>query len=229
MDTVSDVDFRTLSSSLNATEKARAARFHFAADRRNFVTTRALLRDLLGTVLRTAPGGLEFKYGAHGKPRLVSDAPGERIHFNLSHCAGWALFAVGTDRELGVDLESASRLDQDDETLSRLAARILSARELGVWKTLTSMAARRAAFLRAWTRKEAYLKATGRGFSDPFQSVEMILDAHAPNEWLSIESRPRRGNSSWLVHDLAAPEGFAAALAVEQSAVKSSAPELEST
>ena len=208
LEALSPVELGELSALLDAAEHARAARFHFERDRRHYVASRGLLRYLLGVALTRPAAGLVFEYGAHGKPAIsAAFLQGRTLCFNLSHSAGWAMFALAWDREVGIDLESATRLKRDVNGLSGLAARVLSARELAIWEALPDAAARDAAFLRAWTRKEAYAKATGKGLFDELGSVEVALDAASPKSSLTIN-----GSRSWTVHDLPAPKGFAAAL-----------------
>jgi 4'-phosphopantetheinyl transferase len=219
LESLSPGKIEELSANLDLAERARAAQFHFERDRQHYVATRGLLRCLLGAILKEHASAIALDYGTHGKPRLaVKRGSGSNIRFNLSHSAGWAMFALAQGREVGIDLESAARLDKNEEDLSRLATRILSARELPIWRSLPHADARYAAFLRAWTRKEAYAKATGQGVFDGLAGIEVILDAAAPEASLTIS--PPGGSdgltSDWLLHDLLAPEGFAAALAVEQ-------------
>ena len=208
-----------LSASLDSAERARAARFHFGRDRRNYIASRGLLRRLLGAALDRPASAVVFEYGAHGKPALAAAFSRDLIlHFNLSHSASWVMFALAWDREIGIDLESATRLKRDVNGLTGLAARVLSARELVIWHALPDTAAREAAFLRAWTRKEAYAKATGQGLFDTLTCIEVALDAVAPKSSLILHSSTKEGEIArhWVLHDLSAPDGFAAALAVAQ-------------
>ncbi len=218
LDSISSEELEQLSGVLDAAEQARGARFHFEHDRRHYLASRGLLRRLLGAALDKPASALVFEYGAQGKPALAAEfLQGRILRFNLSHSAGWAMFALAWDRELGVDLESAARLERDGAGLSGLAGRILSSRELSIWQALPDTA-REAAFLRAWTRKEAYVKATGKGFFDEVNRIEVALDAAAPKSSLTLASSPRPNETmrNWTLHDISAPAGFAAALAVEQ-------------
>jgi len=203
---------------LDAGEQARAARFHFERDRRHYVAAHGLLRRLLGAALDKPASALVFDHGAQGKPAISPAFVRDRtLCFNLSHSAGWAMFALAWDCEVGIDLECVNRLKRDDpDGLGALAARVLSARELTIWQTLPGTA-REAAFLRAWTRKEAYAKATGQGLLDELMHTDVALDAAAPKSSLTLRS-PRKGEIArdWVLYDLPAPDGFAAALAVEQ-------------
>jgi 4'-phosphopantetheinyl transferase len=223
LEALSPAELGELSAFLDAAEHARAARFHFDRDRRHYVASRGLLRRLLGAALEKPASTLVFEYGAHGKPALAAAFLQDRaLRFNLSHSTGWAMFTLAWDREVGIDLESATRLKRDVTGLSGLAARVLSARELVIWQALPDAAARDAAFLRGWTRKEAYVKATGKGVLDELGGIEVALDAAAPKSSLTLRSIPREGEimRHWELHDLSAPDGFAAALAVEQKLEK---------
>ena len=218
LEALSSVELGELSALLDAGEHARAARFHFERDRRHYIASRGLLRHLLGTALDKPAAALVFEYGAHGKPALSPALlPEHTLCFNLSHSAGWAMFALAQNCEVGIDLESAARLKRGVDGLAGLAARVLSARELTIWQALPD-AARDAAFLRAWTRKEAFAKAMGQGLSDELIQTDVALDAGDPKASLTLRS-PHAGGITrhWIVCDLPAPDGFAAALAVEEN------------
>ena len=217
LDALSPAELGELTGSLDSEEHARAARFHFERDQRHYIASRGLLRRLLSDALDKPAAALVFKYGAHGKPALSpAISSGRNLSFNLSHAAGWAMFALAWDCEVGIDLESIARLKRDVDGLAGLAARVLSARELAIWQTLPDTA-REAAFLRAWTRKEAYAKATGQGLLDELMRSDVALDAADPRSSLTLRSSQEDGSArEWTLHDLPAPDGFAAALAVEQ-------------
>lgn len=217
LDVLSDAELPELRAHLNPAERARAERFHFEHDRRHYSATRGLLRSLLSEMIGRSAAEIEFTYGEHGKPAIAAHPS---IHFNVSHSAGWAMFAVSRERAVGIDLESAARLEPNETKLAELAARVLSAGELAGWRGLPDAEARRLGFLRAWTRKEAYLKARGRGVFDHLAEIELALDADRPAKVLRFSPAKAKDSltNSWVLHDLAAPAGFAAALAIEESA-----------
>src|ERR1041384_7387282 len=139
---------------LDADEIERAGRFHFEKHQRHFVAGRGGLRYVLSRYLDVKPEELRFSYGAFGKPALI----GEELRFNMSHSHGLALFAVSGDRELGVDVEHV-RADFASEDIAR---RFFSTVEVAAFNALPKEE-QVAAFFRCWTRKEAYIKAIGRG------------------------------------------------------------------
>ena len=188
---------------LSADEKDRAARFYFEPDRNRFVAARALLRDLLGRYLGLDPAALVFGYGPRGKPSLAGG-----LRFNVSHSGGLALLAFSEDRELGVDVEQERPVPEAES----IAERYFSpgeGRELG----RQPAAERPQAFFRCWTRKEAFIKATGDGLSRPLGDFEVTLAPGEPARLLRVEGDPEEAGRWWL-EGLEPAAGFAAALAV---------------
>ena len=170
-----------LTGHLSDDERARAERLAFEGDRRCFVAARGLLRELLGQHLDTPPGALRFSYGSRGKPFLE----GQTLRFNLSHAHGRAAYAFAVGREVGIDLERIREV----ERMARIAARVFPTADADA-VAAASGEKQAAEFFRAWTRREAYGKATGEG--------------------LASGSTPGEG---WTLRSLAPPPGFAAALA----------------
>jgi 4'-phosphopantetheinyl transferase len=215
IDSLRDNETAELAALLDVTERGRAAQFHFERDRQHYITVRGLLRELLGAALEQPASAITFEYGAKGKPKITG-CDRRNLRFNVSHSAGWAIFALAWDREVGIDLEAATGLEKN-ENLFDLASRVLSQRELIIWHALPDDAARRAAFLRAWTRKEAYIKAIGEGFAERLETIEVALDAAKPKSSLTLHGFPpgEEKTRDWILYDLSAPIGFAAALAIE--------------
>lgn len=105
-----------------------------------------------------SPGEVEFLRGAHGKPYIA----GGGIYFSLSHTKG-AVCAAFSDDEVGVDIE------RSDRTVSEAARlRVLSEREL-------SACADGEEFIKAWVRKEAFLKRLGVGITRDLRNVDTFM------------------------------------------------------
>jgi 4'-phosphopantetheinyl transferase len=69
-------------------------------------------------------------------------------------------------------------------------------------------------FFNGWTRKEAYLKARGKGLSIPLDQFVVSLSPGEPARLLKAEGNPREG-SHWSMWDLRPGPGYVAALVVE--------------
>jgi 4'-phosphopantetheinyl transferase len=190
-----------LESRLSQEEKARADRFHFVNDRNRFVAARGLLRELLGKYLHQAPAGLEFSYGEHGKPSLSGGNTSSGLCFNLSHSAGLVVYAIAKERNLGIDVEHV-RPESAGEDIAR---RYFSAREVSDLQTLPPEV-RVEGFFHCWTRKEAYLKATGMGLQIPLGSFAVSLVPEKPAQFLGgVEPR-------WHLAAYHPAEGYVAAV-----------------
>ena len=154
-----------LESLLDEQELERARRLRAPHKARAFIVARARLRLILAGYIGCAPERLRFDYGAAGKPRLAGDMA-DGLAFNLGHSGDWGLCAVATGTEVGVDIE---RVDAQLD-FEKLAAGFFSRTEQRRLQSCPPHRRRRL-FFRLWTRKEAWLKGKGGGFSDPEQEL----------------------------------------------------------
>jgi 4'-phosphopantetheinyl transferase len=203
-----------LNEILSPDERHRAARFHFAKDRNQFIEARAALRLLLSRYLELSPRELTFSFGSHGKPALAQELSNNGLRFNLSRRHGLALIAFTCDREIGVDVE----LIRADLSLFEVAEVSFSENELATWRTLpTSLQVQ--GFYNCWTRKEAYIKARGEGLSFPLKQFDVSLAPGEPARLIEV-----RGDASeaarWALHELPVSDEYVAALAVEGAGVE---------
>jgi 4'-phosphopantetheinyl transferase len=154
---------------LDDEERARSERFRFDRDRRRFIARRAFLRRVLARYAGLDPARLQYRTSANGKPELAT--PGIGLGFSASHADGLAVVAVAPRGVVGVDVERVRPIPDALE----LARHLWTDAE---YRHLVSITAplRSAAFLRIWTRKEAYVKLLGNGLSLPLDSFD-VLDA----------------------------------------------------
>lgn len=194
---------------LGPDEVRRADRFRTETLRVRYVIGRGSLRAILGLYLGAEPGRLSFRYGEHGKPALAEAGAG--LSFNVSHSHGLALIAVALGRELGIDIERVRPMDN----LERFVGRFFSARERAEFLTLPEDQWLDA-FFRGWTCKEAYMKATGKGFALPLDRFDVSLSPEEPARLLAVSGHPGEPDR-WTFLDLDPGPGHRAALAVEGS------------
>lgn len=195
---------------LSADEQRRAEAYCRPELRRAFLVARGLLRTLLARYLATTPDQVNLIYNAHGRPELGPELGQAELNFNLSHSGSVVLYAFARNRQLGVDVERPGRR-LDFEPLAR---RFFSTHEVDDLLALPD-SERRAAFFRCWTRKEAFIKATGRGLSYGLGRFDVSLRPDQPARLLRAESDDP---SIWSMRDLPAGPGYAAALVVQGSA-----------
>ncbi len=193
-------------STLSRPEQDRATRFVREGDRRRFVTARGVLRAILGARLGTEPQRVEFAYSAKGKPSLGGVFAHSGWQFNLAHSGDLAVFALARGGLVGVDVEQIRPVPD----LPGLIKRFFSAREGAAIQSLSGEA-QFTGFFRLWTRKEAWLKATGEGIAGPVASVEVLAPPGQPDPWRA----PSLGGpgAGLRLHDLTPAPGFLGALA----------------
>ncbi len=205
----SDTVVSELASILDVDERARAARFHAVIHRTRFVVGRALLRRVLGQYLGLRPEEVAFVYGEHGKPALRGEATIGGLRFNLAHSKDLALLAVVCGREVGVDLEALRAL----EDAERIVARFFSTREQADFFRVAPEL-RQLTFFRGWVRKEAYIKAIGKGLALPLGDFDVTLAPGDPPRLLRVQDQPDEPNR-WALAELSPGVGFVGAIAVE--------------
>lgn len=208
-----DVSPKRLETYLSEDELKRAARFHFKSDRNRFIAAHACLRDALSHYLDQAPGQLSFFQGPYGKPGIVGISGGQKLAFNLSHSHSLGLVAVTLGARVGVDVERI----RPGVPVQAIARRFFSPREIDELLALPSEI-QETAFFNCWTRKEAYIKARGRGLSLPLDSFDVSL---APGERVALRENRHdsRETTCWTMQHLEAGPGYAAALAIEGQAL----------
>ncbi len=203
-----------LRSVLAADELERAARFHFERDRRRFVVARGVLRYLLSAYLPQAPAAHRFVYGAKGKPALAN-GPSEPLFFNVSHSEERVLIGLTRALPLGVDIEYLRPMSDAQS----IAERFFSTGEAEVFRRLPE-GQQTAGFFNCWTRKEAYLKATGDGLSAPLDSFDLTLVPGEEARMLRMEGSAERA-AAWSLVDLQPASGYVGALCVERQGLRS--------
>jgi 4'-phosphopantetheinyl transferase len=195
-------------------ERGRADRFRSGQLRDRFIAGRGLLRTILSRYLQTAPADMRFEYEPHGKPVLVRSAAQPEISFNVSHSHGLTLIAVAAGLAIGVDLEQVRPV----HNLARLVERFFAPEERRQWDGLGE-ASRPLAFFYGWTRKEAWLKATGSGLSFPLDQFCVSLAPAGPARLISIRGSSA-GTAAWQLHSCEPCPGYVAALAVRADRVE---------
>jgi len=192
-------DAKDRSVALDALERERAAGFRFDRDRRRFIRSHEALRRILARYAEADPAELRFEANAHGKPRLAGRGP----HFNLSHSGEWALVAVSTDCEVGVDLEIERELDY-------LPAARLVFHDDEVAQLDAAPERLRNDFFECWVRREAYLKGLGLGLGAA-KGLEPVWRRG------QSETAPR---SDWRVTGLSPGDDWKAALAANATEIR---------
>ncbi|MGE0596399.1 MAG: 4'-phosphopantetheinyl transferase superfamily protein [Hyphomonadaceae bacterium] len=176
---------------MSAEERARADRFVFPQHRRRYIHGRGRLREILARYTGVPAQDISFTLSAYDKPSLA-DAGAPGLHFNLSHSGDLAALGVSADVELGVDIEWIRLLKED------ISARYFSTSECEVLHALAESEQARA-FFECWTRKEAYIKASGEGLSIPLDSFDVAFGPGVTPRFLRIDQPQPHDPADWAL------------------------------
>ena len=161
---------------LSDDERARAARFHYPADRRRYIAGRTWVREMLANHAALSAPDLRFEYGPYGKPRLV-DPSG--VEFSLSHTGDTAVLAISNDSALGVDVERARPGGYDRQA----ASIVLSPDELAA---IDAAGDPDACFVDIWTRKEAFAKVSGGGLDRSLAAFSLLGEGELERAGITV-------------------------------------------
>jgi len=189
---------------LSLSERSRACRFAREEDQHQYIVSHGALRCLLACYSNQDPAAISFSTSPEGKPFLPSNRD---IEFNLSHAHRLAVLAIARTR-VGIDIEHLRSL-ADAEWI---AERFFSHHERIQLQGLRADE-KLVAFYRCWTRKEAFLKATGKGLSLPLNSFSVstgLDEAELIHAELG-EYEP----ALWKIANISTPHNYVGAVAIE--------------
>jgi 4'-phosphopantetheinyl transferase len=198
-------DYQNYWCVLDAAEQAHAGKITNDLLHKRYVEVHGRLRNILAQTLNESPEKIRINKTEHGKPYLP-DTP--ELAFNLSHSADILVIAVGWNCQLGVDIESC----KPRTSLAGLVDKCFAEEEIAYWnkqpetqKTLE--------FYRFWTRKEAFVKATGRGIGLGLNRCVINPENQAEFLRVPVDCGPA---SIWHVQELAFAPGICSALVTDK-------------
>ena len=197
LDSVTETRLGQLARLLSRDENQRAFRFRFERDRKRFIVCRGILREILGTYLGRSPETIDFNYGPQGKPYL-KDSDGQTagsLFFNVSHSCGCAIYALSLG-EVGVDLEFVRPIPE----MQALVDQYFSVAERSAFGSVPPDLKLKA-FYSCWTRKEAYVKASGGGLLIPLDQFDVSVDPESPARLIRVQGT-LGDELHWSLHSL---------------------------
>jgi 4'-phosphopantetheinyl transferase len=196
-------------AALSSPEKAKAEGFRFERHRLFYIISHGLLRSILASYLGVSPKDIAFEYGMHGKPSLGTLQA--QLHFNMAHSGDYMLCGLCQNCEIGVDLEQIRELPDSELIANRFFTKSECRELLTVRPEFRSKA-----FFTCWTRKEAFIKATGDGLSLPLNTFEVSIRPGQPAT-LRILERTKYSLLPWSLVHLEPDEGCVGAMALPRT------------
>ena len=157
-------------------ERIRAERFRYDLHRERYVKAHGHLRQILAAYLGVPQEQVAIAVQKGGKPFI----PEAGLHFNMSHSADTAVYAVSAKGSIGIDVELFDRRVEIED----LSAHYYTPSEQSVLSSLDQKA-RRESFFWLWTAKEARMKLTGEGLALDPRKIDVGMEAGLPKQYLT--------------------------------------------
>ena len=193
---------------LSEQEYKKLNSFQFQKDRFCYSITHCMKRRILAHYLNESPEKLNFTLNKQGKPSISERQNWLNIQFNISHSYQFILMALTIKDPIGIDIEYHDKNTPID-TVSKF---ICSPSEKHFLDKLPNQQEKTKAFFRCWTRKEAYLKATGFGLSDSLFNLSVDINEIPKNNWLKISKGKKEKNVAWKLFPLNIHKHYSAAI-----------------
>lgn len=189
-------------------EQIRANNLQLDTTRQRYIAVHGQLRLLLANVLNTNPQQLRIARNHYGKPYL-NDYP--EVAFNLSHTANKLAVVIGFKCQLGVDIERVKPRDN----VKALVTRCFAEEEQAYWQQQPKLEQLRV-FYRFWVRKEALVKAIGRGIA--LGLSQCVINPENPSRLLRLPAGYGQP-ADWLIGDIDCGETVCGAWAMKATTV----------
>jgi 4'-phosphopantetheinyl transferase len=190
-------------------EKMKSERFRHDLLKTRYIKGRYALRLLLGMYLGTGFYHREFHINTYGKPSLKNTPDQEAIQFNLSHSDNACVCVFRQHGDIGVDVEKIKDLPDMDGIVERFFSPLEKEKLLALTES-----ARKKSFFQYWARKEALLKAMGRGLAFPLNKAQVISSQEETAEIFVRTAKPDT-KSEWTLRDISLFDGFVSAVAID--------------
>jgi 4'-phosphopantetheinyl transferase len=188
-----------LAKFLNFAEYEKANRFYQEIDKNRFIISRAILKLILAAYSKSEVKNIKINYNINKKPYLASDS---WLHFNISHSEDYTVIAISRN-EVGIDIEYIAKDFDFDNMLFDIFGEdeILAIQNAGNKKH---------AFYSSWTRKEAFVKALGKGIDDDFKQIPSLDGEY------NMDASLLKTSQKWQVSSFDVATHYLAAIAFEK-------------
>ncbi|MFZ1517962.1 MAG: 4'-phosphopantetheinyl transferase superfamily protein [Ignavibacteriaceae bacterium] len=156
---------------LSSSELDRSEKFKFENDKYRYITSRSVLRNIIGKLLSLDPKLIKFLTNEFGKP-FLDPAEYSNLKFNLSHSGDQIVYAFCLNTDVGIDIEYINYSINHIE----LANSFFTANEINFLLNSAHEKNNIEKFFSIWTRKEALLKSIGTGLMPDIKTIDVLED-----------------------------------------------------
>lgn len=171
---LTDVEYQKWYSLMSKEKQQRVDRFRFEDDKKRTVAGEMLARKAISEWCGVTPKSITFGKKEHGKPY----ASGLAVEFNISHSGDMVVCAIDNE-PIGIDIEKIRPIDLSvakqfcsEQELVYLFGHVPTEKDF----VNTSDEDVLTGFFEIWTKKEAYVKCLGTGFSLKCENVNLSIN-----------------------------------------------------
>ncbi|TXL00219.1 4-phosphopantetheinyl transferase [Methylococcaceae bacterium HT1] len=176
---------------LDENELAITARFKHTELRERYIICHGILRQSLAEHVNQSPADLRIEKTEFGKP-FLPDHP--ELSFNMSHSGNVLAIAVTSQCQLGIDVECY----KERNTWEGLVKKCFATEESDFWYSL-DQAERSRVFYQFWVKKEAFVKAVGKGISLGLN--QCVINPDDLNTFLRVPDLAGKADN-WQIYSL---------------------------
>ncbi len=168
-----DFDFKKHLYLLNIKSQSKVLSYKFKRDQVIAFTSEILKYYYLANYLTIKPENIIISYAKYGRPFLLNNP--QNIDFNITHSGEYIIMAIVHNATVGIDIEKIKH-NIIPSQLSKIVFSEIEQKLIG--NNIEN-------FFTLWTKKEAFIKACGNGFSnDSYLKTSFGIEeiTHLP-EW----------------------------------------------
>lgn len=172
---------------------------------RQYWRSKIILREILSHYCQMPAEEITYEFNRYGKPFLPATINPHQLQFNVSHSKEYSVIAICTET-IGIDIENKHR----DIDAPEFAKRHYHENEIAHFE---QNGADLPCFYEIFTRKEAILKAIGRGLIDDLASFDCSLDKVELSKILHHQQH-------WDLQTLSLPDDLVCSIATQHKLAK---------
>lgn len=191
-----------LSLFLSYKEIKKSERFYKDIDRSRFIIYRSILKFILAAYTKLDVKNINLSLDFNKKPYLESHP---YLFFNISHSEDYAVIAI-SNKKIGIDIEYMS----EDFKYTDLLPDIFDNSEI---LSIENAANTKESFYTLWTRKEAFVKALGKGIDEEFKYIPCLEGKH------TVDYDLLKSDQDWEVVSFDLTNKYVGSIAFESNSI----------
>ena len=191
-----------LSLFLSSKEIKKSESFYKDIDRSRFIIYRSILKFILAAYTKLDVKNINLSLDFNKKPYLESHP---YLFFNISHSEDYAVIAI-SNKKIGIDIEYMS----EDFKYTELLPDIFGNNEI---VSIENSANTKETFYTLWTRKEAFVKALGKGIDEDFKYIPCLEGKH------TVDYDLLKSDQDWEVVSFDLTNKYVGSIAFESNSI----------